>query len=120
RIELGDHIDVLFDTYCMEGARSRVAARLLESLAGLPHDEQRNQEYGFLERETRQQLRKLHGQGRFRYLRRGREWLALGTAATAATVDIRKDSVRNLFGFQIGCDNLKVRITIAKQTIEET
>jgi hypothetical protein len=119
RIDLGEHIEVLFDTYYVEGARARVAARVLEALAGLQFDYQLNKEYGFLETESHKQLRKMEGKGRFRYLRRGREWMALGTAEMAETIDLRKEPARNFFGYRIELQNKRVRISLSKQEVDQ-
>lgn len=117
-VDLGEHVSILFDTYQVEGARARVAARILEALAGLAFDYEQNQEYGFMQTEVKQQLRKMQGKGRFRYLRRGREWMLLGSSAGKETVDIRQFPVNNLFGYRIEIQNIKVRVTLAKAEVE--
>ena len=117
-IELDNHIETLIETYCVEGARGRVAARVLETLAGLTHDREQNALYGFMEQEQQRRLRKFKGQGRFRFLRRGRYWMALGTAEQVTTLDIRKDPPTNLFGFRVTVEKEKVRIYVAKSAIE--
>jgi hypothetical protein len=78
-IRIGDS-EELFSKYYVEGARARVAARVIETIAGLPFDHELNGHYGFLEQESTKRSRKLEGAGRFRFLRRGRTWMALGTS----------------------------------------
>lgn len=117
-IELGDHIKVLFDTYQVDGARAKVAARTIEALGGLRFDIDRNDDYGFLEREAFKQIRKMKGKGRFRYLRRGRQWMALGTAESRETLNIKLFPA-TVFDYRVEMQNLKVKITLLKTTIEE-
>lgn len=118
---LGIHVadpEELFAAYYLEGGRARVAARVIESIAGLPCDVRLNDHYAFLELESTKRLRKLRGQGRFRFLRKGRTWMALGTHASNATVDLREQAVHDLFGYQICLERGKVRVSVSKTTIE--
>lgn len=119
-IDLGEHLDELFNTYCLEGARSRVAARVLESIAGLPADHALSEHYGFLEMASHRNLRALRGQGKFRFLRKGSHWMALGTAPGYRTQDLRQDTIGDLFGYriQVGAKD-KIQISVCRYALEQ-
>ncbi len=58
------------------------------------------------------------GSGKFRYLRKGRNWLALGTAEIKGhTTDLRKDDAE-VFNYVISFKDGKVKAAIADQHIE--
>jgi hypothetical protein len=116
-VDAGD-TEELFSGYYLEGARARVPARVIESIAGLPWDIQLNQHYGFLEMESQRRLRKLRGQGRFRFLRRGRTWMALGTHAAEGTTDLRERPISDLFGYQIWIEQDEIRASVSRSAVE--
>ncbi len=119
-INLGEHTEQLFMTYHLPGRRSSVAARVLETLAGAAHDREQNWYFGFLLDPSQKALHKRKGYGKFRYLRRGRQWMALGTAPKQHTIDLRRERVDNIFGYRIevGSKAGKVRISVARGEIE--
>lgn len=119
-IDLGEHLDELMNTYRLEGARSRVAARVLESIGGLAADQLLNQHYGFLERESHRNLRALRGQGRFRFLRRGRQWMTVGTAPGYLTSDIRQEVLADVLGYRIEVGSkIKIHASVSRRAIEQ-
>jgi hypothetical protein len=120
KIDLGEHLEELFNTYYLEGARSRVAARVLESIGGLCRDHELNRYYGFLELPSHRNLRAFQGQGKYRFLRRGCQWMALGTAPSHNTLDLRQEALGNLFGYriQVGAKN-KIQTWVSRRTMEQ-
>ncbi len=107
----------LLVTYQQRGLRSRIAGRILEQLAGLEHDYQQNKLYGFLLDPSKRNLRAAEGLGKFRYLRKGKTWLAVGTAAVKDhTTDLRKQDVE-AFDYTISFKD-KVKISITNKYIE--
>jgi len=117
-IRIGDS-EELFSTYYVEGARARVPARVIETIAGLPSDHELNGHYGFLEQESTKRSRKLAGAGRFRFLRRGRTWMALGTSPSARTHDIRREGGNEVFGYRIAVRDQEVQISVAKSVLAQ-
>jgi hypothetical protein len=120
--KLGVHVgdsDELFAAYYLEGARARVAARVIESIAGLACDARLNDRYGFLELESEKRLRKRLGLGRFRFLRKGRRWMALGTHSAEATTDLRQRPIPELFGYRIWMDHDKIQISLSKIAVQQ-
>jgi hypothetical protein len=110
-------IDTLFDVHNTGGLRSRIAARILETLAGVEHDQQQNKLFGFMLDPSKRNLRAVEGLGKFRYLRKGRNWLALGTAELKDhTKDLRKEDVE-AFDYTISFTD-KVKISITNKHIE--
>lgn len=119
-IDFGPNIDDLFNAFRLEGARSRPAARLIETIAGYPSDVALNRAYGFLECESQQRLRRRKGLGRFRFLRRGRQWFALGTKPAPFTTDIRREPLADIFGYRIGLTtDGKAHISVNRRSIDE-
>ncbi|HYL98685.1 MAG TPA: hypothetical protein VEZ90_07000 [Blastocatellia bacterium] len=120
RVRLGTaHIEKLFDTYSVEGLRARVAARVIEAIAGRAQDEILNRHYGFLENESIQCLRKMKGLGRFRFLRRGRDWMAIGTHAAHGTVDIRKQPLADVFGYRVRLTQEGIQVGLSRRLIDQ-
>jgi hypothetical protein len=110
-------IERLFVTYQQRGLRSRIAARILETIAGVEHDYQQNKLYGFMLDPSKRNLRAAEGLGKFRYLRKGRTWLALGTAVSDHTKDLRKEDVE-VFDYTISFKNQEVKTAITRKHIE--
>ena len=109
----GECLEKLWDGYELLGKRSSVACRVIESIAGLPFDAVLNTHYGFNENISERNRRKTGGLGKFRYLRRGREWMAIGSRKSYTTVDLRKEYISNLWGYQIKLDKKTQKIKIA-------
>ncbi len=86
--------DDLLDAYKLKGTRSRIAARIIESISYAPHDLKLNKIYGFDDDPSKRNLRAAEGRGKYRYLRRGRNYLILGTVATTRTTDLRNAHVK--------------------------
>jgi rhodanese-related sulfurtransferase len=108
----------LLVTYQQRGLRSRIAARILEQISGVEHDHQQNKLYGFMLDPSKRNLRAVEGLGKFRYLRKGRTWLALGTAEVKThTKDLRKEDVE-IFNYTISFKNQEVKTAITKKHIE--
>ncbi len=108
----------LLVTYQQRGLRSRIAARILEQISGVQHDHEQNKLYGFLLDPSKRNLRAVEGLGKFRYLRKGRTWLALGTAEVKDhTKDLRKEDVE-IFNYTISFKNQEVKTAITKKHIE--
>lgn len=112
-IEIGDYLEELWNAYNLRGGRARVAARVIEAVSGLFFDEQMNDALGYAESESRRNLRLKNGLGKFRYLRRGREWMSIGTAASHGSVDLRKESISDLWGYQIRYDRKEQTVKIS-------
>ena len=110
--------DELFSAYYVEGARARVAARVIETIAGLPSDHDLNRHYGFLAQESAKRRRRVNGEGRFRFLRRGRSWMALGTHANDSTTDLRRSGICDLFGYRVHITQGDLRISVSKELLE--
>ncbi len=111
-------IERLFETYNAAGLRSRIAARIIEQLAGVEHDHDQNKLYGFMLDPSKRNLRAAEGLGKFRYLRKGRTWLALGTAEVKGhTKDLRKEDAE-VFDYVVSFKDGKVKTAIAEQYIE--
>ncbi|MGH9763761.1 MAG: hypothetical protein ACREAC_23260, partial [Blastocatellia bacterium] len=113
------HAERLFQTYSVDGARARVAARVVETVAGRALDEVLNQHYGFLEHGSQQRLRRRNGLGRFRFLRRGRDWMALGTHPAPGTTDIRTQPPADLFGYRIRVTEEGIKVGLADRLFEQ-
>jgi hypothetical protein len=113
-------IERLFVTYQQRGLRSRIAARILEQISGVEHDHEQNKLYGFMLDPSKRNLRAAEGLGKYRYLRKGRTWLALGTAEVKDhTKDLRKeDEGAEIFNYTISFKNQEVKIAITKKHIE--
>jgi hypothetical protein len=110
-------IESLFETYNAAGLRSRIAARILEQISGVEHDHEQNKLYGFLLDPSKRNLRAAQGLGKYRYLRKGKTWLAIGTAAVKDhTKDLRKEDVE-AFDYTISFKD-KVKISITNKHIE--
>ncbi len=109
-------LEKLFDVYHAGGLRSRITARILEQLAGVEHDHQQNKLYGFMLDPSKRNLRAAEGLGKFRYLRKGKTWLALGTASVKDTKDLRKENIE-VFNYTISFKD-KVKISITNKYIE--
>lgn len=117
-VELGDHVGRLFATYSLDGARSKVAARVIEAFGGLPHDEGLNELYGFKFNESERNRRAYAGLGRYRFLRRGREWMASGTAYAIGARDLRKEECDDLWGYRVWISKDKgVQISVSVEEI---
>jgi hypothetical protein len=111
-------LERLFETYNAAGLRSRIAARIIEQLAGVEHDHDQNKLYGFMLDPSKRNLRAAEGLGKYRYLRKGRTWLALGTAAVKDhTKDLRKEDAE-VFDYVVSFKDGKVKTAIAEQYIE--
>jgi hypothetical protein len=102
-----DNTEELFNTYLVEGLRAKLAARLIESIAYLEHDKQLNRRLGFMDNIDIREKSKREGRGKFRYLRRGAEWIALGTAPNQ-TIDLRYKPLE-AFGYSITIKKIKTR-----------
>lgn len=112
-------IEKLLVTYQQKGLRSRIAARILDQLAGIEHDHQQNSIYGFMLAPSKRNLRAVEGLGKFRYLRKGKTWLALGTAVSDHTKDLRKEHEGvEIFNYTISFKNQEVKTAITKKHIE--
>lgn len=112
-VDLGDYLDKIWDAFLLEGKRSNVARRVINAVAGLHFDKLTNERYGFDESESIKNRRKADGLGKFRYIRRGLKWMALGTRKAAETVDLRDESISDLWGYRIKRDKQKQAIKIA-------
>ncbi len=110
-------IERLLEINNLSGLRARIAARILEPLAGIEHDHQQNKLYGFLMDPSKRNLRAAQGLGKFRYLRKGRTWLALGTASVEGTTDLRKADAE-VFDYVISFQNQEVKTLVASRFIE--
>jgi hypothetical protein len=110
-------VERLFETYNAAGLRSRIAARIIEQLAGVEHDHDQNKLYGFMLDPSKRNLRAAQGLGKYRYLRKGKTWLALGTAVSGQTKDLRKEDAE-AFNYVISFKDGKVKAAIAEQHIE--
>jgi hypothetical protein len=114
RIDLDTKLDEIFDLYQQPGLRSRLAARTVETLAGAAHDHKMNAIYGFYLDQSKKNLRASKGLGKFRYLRKGKHWLALGTAKQPGTINLRETSAE-AFGYEIAAEpSVKIKITDAQ------
>ncbi len=102
-----DNAEELFNTYLVEGLRAKLAARLIESVAYLEHDEELNRRLGFKNSTDIRERQKREGRGKFRYLRRGPEWLALGTAPNE-TIDLRHQPI-DTFGYRVSVKKIETR-----------
>jgi hypothetical protein len=123
-----DNTEELFNTYLLDGLRAKLAARLIETIAYLDHDQQLNRRLGFKNSTDIREKQKREGRGKFRYLRRGPEWLALGTAPNQ-TIDLRHQPI-DTFGYRASVKKIttrtktktdikqELRATIAPHTIE--
>jgi hypothetical protein len=101
-----DNAEQLFNTYLLEGRRAKLAARLIESIAYLEHDQQLNRSIRFMDNTDIREKAKREGKGKFRYLRRGYEWLALGTAPAEGTIDLRHHALET-FDYCISVTKVK-------------
>jgi hypothetical protein len=113
-----DNTEELFNTYLIEGLRAKLAARLIESIGYIDHDKQLNTTLGFMNNTDIREKSKREGRGKFRYLRRGAEWIALGTAPNQTT-DLRYKPLE-AFGYSITIKKIKTqqnRKTDVKQEV---
>lgn len=115
QIDIGDHTNKLWNASQLDGKRGRVALRIVEAVCGLMNDSELNQTFGFANNESQRNKQKADGCGKYRYLRRGRLWFALGTRMKPGMIDIRKETVTDLWGYQIKFDdkNQKMIIRVA-------
>ncbi len=102
-----DNTEELFNTYLIEGLRAKLAARLIESIAYIDHDKQLNTRLGFMNNTDIREKSKREGRGKFRYLRRGAEWIALGTAPNQ-TIDLRYKPLE-AFAYSITIKKIKTQ-----------
>ena len=112
-LDLGDYAEKIWYASFLTGKRSNVARRLIENISGSAFDEQMNEEYGFAENISKRNLLKKEGRGKFRYLRRGRDWMTIGTSAHAATFDLRHTPLANLWGYGVRYDKREQKIKIS-------
>jgi hypothetical protein len=116
-----DNAEELFDTYLVDGLRAKLAARIIEAIAYLDNDEQLNKSLGFKNNTDIREKQKQEGRGKFRYLRRGPEWLALGTAPNQTT-DLHHKAI-DAFGYRVSVKTIKTRTktkTDIKQEVRAT
>jgi hypothetical protein len=116
-----DNAEELFNAYLLDGLRAKLAARLIESVAYLDHDQQLNRRLGFMDNTDIREKQKREGRGKFRYLRRGAEWLALGTAPNQ-TIDLRHQPI-DTFGYRVSVKKITTRTktkTDVKQEVRAT
>lgn len=112
QLDIGDHLDKIWNASILEGKRGNVARRLVESVCGLMHDDDLNKTFGFANSESLRNLQKAAGGGKYRYLRRGRSWMALGTRKQSGLVDLRKETVTDLWGYQLKYNDKKQKVVI--------
>lgn len=112
-VDLGEHQDKIWNASQLDGKRASVARRTIGAVAGLGFDELMNEKFGFGENESVRNRRKADGLGKFRYKRRGRFWMALGTRKAENTIDLRKEHIPDLWGYQIKRDKKEQKIKIA-------
>jgi hypothetical protein len=93
KLELGKYAHHIYEIYELGKAKSRVAARIVETIAGAEHDFKMNTFYGFDLDESKRNLMMLRGLGKFQYLRKGNIWIALGSAQAKGTRDLRKEVI---------------------------
>ena len=105
RLEVGDYLNRLWDASRLDGKRSNVARRLVDAVCGVMHDREMNERFFFDEKESLRNLKKAEGDGKYRYLRRGRLWMALGTRKQEGMMDIRRETVADLWGYRLDYDD---------------
>lgn len=113
-IELGDYTERIWNASLLPGKRSSIARRIVDNIGHLDFDEMMNREFWFAENISSRNRHKAEGKGKFRYLRRGLDWLLLGTAKRGdSTVDLRETVISELWGYQIRYDKREQKIRIA-------
>ncbi len=104
RLNLTDQTNFLFDMYCVRGTRSRIAARIIEQISYYEHDQNLNLTFYFDNDPSVRTKAKMAGKGKFRYLRKGRDYLILGTIPAQkdelGLIDLRTQEL-DTFGYRV-------------------
>lgn len=105
--------------YNLRGGRARVAARVVEAVSGLYFDKVINGHLGFADSESIRNLRVRNGLGKFRYLRRGRQWMSIGTKPSPDSIDLRRELIADLWGYQIRYDkkDKSVKVSVSNREL---
>ncbi len=107
---------MLFDLYEAAGTRRNIAARIIESISFLPNDKVFNSQLFFAESPSKRNQFS-HIRGKFRYLRKGKQFLILGTQPIGTkTKDLRQIEVE-IFNYKVKVTNEKVLISVSENAI---
>jgi hypothetical protein len=117
RLDLGKYTDEIFEIYEIDKAKSKIASRIVETISGAEHDEKVNLIYGFNLDQSKRNLRAIKGLGKFQYLRKGRNWFALGSAPAEETKDIRQEAIE-ILGYTVRVTNNKVVTEVTKDHLD--
>jgi hypothetical protein len=100
KVNLSDErIKLLFDLYESRGTRSQIAKRIVEQISFVKEDTRLNSVFHFADAPSKRN--RLAGEiGKFRYLRRGRELMIIGTKPNNVLTDIREKEVE-VFDYSI-------------------